>query len=74
VNSYAHGATRNMAPCLVMGEGAGVATALAAQQDVSMPELDVGHLQDILENRRAFLGDRGKSQNQEAMSPAASGS
>jgi hypothetical protein len=47
---------------------------LAAQQDVSMPELDVGHLQDILENRGVFLGDRGKRQNQEAMSPAASGS
>ena len=74
VSSYAHGATRNMAPCLVMGESAGVATALAAQQDASMPELDVSRLQDVLENRGVFLGDRGKSQNQEAMSPAASGS
>jgi hypothetical protein len=57
-----------------MGESAGVATALAAQQNVSMPELDVSRLQDTLENRGVFLGDRGKSQNQEAMSPAASGS
>jgi len=72
--SYAHGATRNMAPCLVMGESAGVATALAAEQDVSLPELDVNRLQDVLEERGVFLGDRGKSQNQEALSPAGSGS
>jgi hypothetical protein len=70
VTSYAHGATRNMAPCLVMGESAGVATALAAENNVSMPELDVGHLQDVLEERGVFLGDRGKNQNQESLSPA----
>ncbi len=69
--SYAHGATRNMAPCLVMGESAGVATALAAEQNVSMPELDISHLQDALEERGVFLGDRGESQNQESLSPAA---
>jgi hypothetical protein len=67
--SYAHGATRNMAPCLVMGESAGVATALAAEQNVSMPELDVSRLQDVLEEDGVFLGDRGKSQNQESLSP-----
>lgn len=61
VTSYAHGATRNMAPCLVMGEAAGVATAIAAEQDVSMPELDVDLLQDTLERRGAFLGDGGKA-------------
>jgi hypothetical protein len=49
-----------MAPCLVMGESAGVATAMAAEQDVSMPELDVDRLQDILEERGVFLGDRGR--------------
>jgi hypothetical protein len=32
-----------------------------------MPDLDVGGLQDALEERGVFLGDRGKSQNQEAM-------
>jgi hypothetical protein len=57
-----------------MGESAGVATALAAQQDVSMPELDVNRLQDILEERGVFLGDRGKSQYQESLSPASRGS
>lgn len=60
VTSYANGATRNMAPCLVMGESAGVATALAAEQDVSMADLDVGNLQDTLEERGVFLGERSK--------------
>ncbi len=60
VTSYAHGATRNQAPCLVMGEASGVATALAAQRGVGMPELDVDLLQDTLEERGVFLGDRVK--------------
>jgi hypothetical protein len=68
--SYAHGSTRNMAPCLIMGEGAGVASALAAEQDVSLPELEVSRLQDVLEERGVFLGDRGRSQNQETLSLA----
>ncbi len=67
VTSYANGATRNMAPCLVMGEGAGVATAMAAEQGVSLPDLDVNRLQDVLEGRGVFLGDRGVSQDQEAL-------
>jgi hypothetical protein len=67
VTSYANGATRNMAPCLVMGESAGVATAMAAEQGVSLPDLDVNRLQDVLEERGVFLGDRGASQNQEAL-------
>lgn len=61
VTSYANGATRNMAPCLVMGESAGVATAMAAEQNVSMPDLSVGCLQDALEERGVFLGDRGEA-------------
>jgi hypothetical protein len=60
VTSYANGATRNMAPCLVMGESAGVATAMAAEQDVSMADLDVENLQDTLEERGVFLGERSK--------------
>jgi hypothetical protein len=58
VTSYANGATRNMAPCLVMGESAGVATAMAAEQGVGMPDLDVGRLQDTLEKQGVFLGNR----------------
>lgn len=61
VSSYAHGATRNMAPCLVMGEAAGVAAAMAAEQGVGMPELNVRRMQDALEEQGVFLGDRGKA-------------
>lgn len=60
VTSYANGATRNMAPCLVMGESAGVATAMAAEQEVRMADLDVGSLQDALEKRGVYLGERSK--------------
>ncbi|MDQ0217690.1 FAD-dependent oxidoreductase [Peribacillus cavernae] len=56
--SFAHGSTRNMAPCLVMGESAGVAAALAAEHNVNMPELDIKKLQDTLEERGVFLGKR----------------
>lgn len=54
----AHGATRNMAPCLVMGEAAGVAAAMAAEQGVGLPEVNVGKLQERLLQNGAFLGDR----------------
>lgn len=73
VDSYAHGATRNMAPCLVMGEAAGAATAMAAEEGVSMADLDVSRLQDALEERRVFLGDRGRSQDQESLTLAGGG-
>jgi hypothetical protein len=36
--------------------------------------LDVNRLQDILEERGVFLGDRAKSQYQESLSPASRGS
>ncbi|WP_062234652.1 FAD-dependent oxidoreductase [Fictibacillus sp. FJAT-27399] len=58
--SFAHGATRNMAPCLVMGESAGVAAALGAKDNVTMPKLDVAKLQGILEKQGVFLGSRVK--------------
>jgi FAD dependent oxidoreductase len=57
--SFAHGATRNMAPCLVMGESAGTAASLASKQDVAFTELDITKLQDILESNKVFLGTRG---------------
>ncbi|PLR86557.1 hypothetical protein CVD25_03575 [Bacillus canaveralius] len=56
--SFAHGATRNMAPCLVMGESAGVAAALAAKQNSAMPDLDIKTLQATLEERGVYLGNR----------------
>jgi hypothetical protein len=55
---HAHGATRNMAPCLVMGEAAGVAAAMGAKEKRALPELEVTKLQRELLNRGAFLGDR----------------
>ncbi|MDX6252769.1 MAG: hypothetical protein QOF10_6129 [Kribbellaceae bacterium] len=48
VSSFAHGATRNMAPCLVMGEAAGAAAALSGQAGVSFGDLDVAALQTAL--------------------------
>ncbi len=55
---HAHGATRNMAPCLVDGEAAGVAAAMAANQRIALPRLDVAALQCELLKRGVFLGDR----------------
>lgn len=54
----AHGATRNMAPCLVSGEAAGVAAAMMAQQRLAASQLDVSALQRELLQRGVFLGDR----------------
>ncbi len=55
---YAHGATRNMAPCLVMGEAAGEAAAMAVKQHVAFPELNVRALQERLRSNGVFLGDK----------------
>lgn len=54
--SYAHGATRNMAPCMVTGEAAGVAAALAAQTDTACGELPIGLLQSRLRESGVYLG------------------
>ncbi len=56
--SFAHGATRNMAPCLVSGEAAGVAAAQLAAQGGTAPTLDVAKLQTTLRQRGVYLGDR----------------
>ena len=53
----AYGATRNMAPCLVTGEAAGVAAAQAAAAGVSIPDLDVGALQRTLRANGVYLGE-----------------
>ncbi|MBP1930858.1 FAD-dependent oxidoreductase [Ammoniphilus resinae] len=59
--SFAHGATRNMAPCLVMGQSAGVAAAMAANENLSITNLDIQKLQKNLEEQGVYLGNR--SQN-----------
>ncbi|MDN4073057.1 FAD-dependent oxidoreductase [Fictibacillus terranigra] len=58
--SFALGATRNMAPCLVMGQSAGVAAAIAAHNNELITELDIQKLQGKLEEQGVFLGDSKK--------------
>ncbi len=53
---FAHGATRNMAPCLVTGQAAGTAAAMAAQRNAPLAHLSVGDLQDRLMRDGAYLG------------------
>ena len=55
---FAHGATRNMAPCLVSGEAAGLAAAMAARGNMAVADLDVPALQRALVSAGAWLGDR----------------
>lgn len=54
----AQGATRNMAPCLVSGEAAGVAAAMSVHLGISARRLDIAHLQRELCGRGVFLGER----------------
>lgn len=56
---YAHGATRNMAPCMTTGEAAGIAAALSTQANVSCPDLPIGLLQSRLREGGVYLGDTG---------------
>lgn len=55
---YAHGTTRNMAPCLVSGEAAGVTAAISAETNASVRDIDVARLQATLVERGAYLGER----------------
>ena len=54
---FAHGATRNMAPCIVTGQAAGTAAALAARGNAPVAHLDVADLQKQLVADNAFLGE-----------------
>jgi hypothetical protein len=55
---YAHGATRNMAPCMTTGEAAGVAAALAAKGGSYFPDLPVLEVQSKLRDAGVYLGDQ----------------
>jgi hypothetical protein len=55
--SFAHGATRNMAPCLVSGEAAGVAAAQLTARGGTTAGLDVALLQKTLLERGVHLGE-----------------
>lgn len=55
-SQFVHGATRNHAPCLVMGKGAGVAASMAVQSGRTIPELDIKGLQERLVEKGVYLG------------------
>lgn len=57
VDEYAHGATRNMAPCMTTGEAAGVAAAMCAQQSIATADLPMSQLQPALQRAGVYLAD-----------------
>ena len=66
VSEYAHGGTRNMAPCMTTGEAAGAAAALCALGDTSCPELSIEQLQDHLRRNGVYLDHDVASQSSAA--------
>lgn len=56
--SFAHGATRNMAPCMVTGQAAGVAAARSIRTNSMTAELDVEGLQEELLESGVYLGSK----------------
>ena len=56
-DSTAAGAIRVMPPCMAMGQAAGIAAAMAAEQGVSVKKIDVSELQKRLTKRGAYLGE-----------------
>lgn len=61
VSEYAHGATRNMAPCMTTGEAAGIAAALSAARNTPCPEIPVELLQSHLRAAGVYLGEASAS-------------
>jgi hypothetical protein len=57
VSEYAHGGTRNMAPCMTTGEAAGVAAALCAATRTACAELSIDRLQSKLVEAGVCLGE-----------------
>jgi hypothetical protein len=58
VSEYAHGGTRNMAPCMTTGEAAGVAAAMSAASNTACPELSIAKLQSNLRDAGVYLGEK----------------
>jgi len=56
--SFAHGATRNMAPCMVTGQAAGVAAARSVRMNAPTAEIDIAGLQTELRDAGVFLGPK----------------
>jgi hypothetical protein len=57
VTEFAHGGTRNMAPCMTTGQAAGTAAALCAASDVACADLSIGRLQARLREAGVDLGE-----------------
>lgn len=62
VSEYAHGGTRNMAPCMTTGEAAGVAAAMSAATNIACPEISISGLQSRLREAGVFLGETKSTQ------------
>jgi hypothetical protein len=56
--SSAQRMSREIPPCMAMGEAAGEAAALALENNVALDQVDVGKLQARLRARGADPGDR----------------
>jgi len=50
-----HGSTRQMACCMVTGQGAGVAAAVSLQDNVTCREVDIAKVQSVLANQGVRL-------------------
>ena len=49
VDHIAHGRTRNMPACMAGGQAAGMAAALAIRSERTVRDVDVGHVQELLQ-------------------------
>ena len=56
VEHEAHGPIRVIPPCILTGQAAGTAAALAAKEGVGARDLDIGQLQTALKNAGVALG------------------
>lgn len=63
VSEYAHGGTRNMAPCMTTGEAAGIAAALSAATNMACPDLSITRLQSKLTEAGVHLREKSPAQN-----------
>jgi hypothetical protein len=54
----AHNSTRNTVCCLICGQAAGTAAALASTQKINPDELDASHLQAVLKENHVLLQPR----------------
>jgi 2-polyprenyl-6-methoxyphenol hydroxylase-like FAD-dependent oxidoreductase len=65
----AQGSARVMGPCMMMGQAAGTAAAMAAEQGIQLRNIDKTRLREKLLDQGAYLGER--QLEQEAAAPPA---